>query len=81
MLSTKPIILRVLRTRRLLAKTKVLLLQFQFAFDNSLFLQHYFDNNRQKMGCDGGTIPTRDELVKTRKKPEQVRVVNRANPT
>ena len=25
------------------------------------------------MGCDGGTIPTRDELVKTKKKPEQVR--------
>lgn len=24
------------------------------------------------MGCDGGTIPKRDELVKTRKKPEQV---------
>lgn len=23
------------------------------------------------MGCDGGTIPTRDELVKTRKRPEQ----------
>ena len=26
------------------------------------------------MGCDGGTIPTRDELVRTKKKPEQVRV-------
>jgi hypothetical protein len=25
------------------------------------------------MGCDGGTIPKRDELVKTKKKPEQVR--------
>jgi hypothetical protein len=24
------------------------------------------------MGCDGGTIPTRDELVRTKKKPEQV---------
>ena len=24
------------------------------------------------MGCDGGTIPTRDELVKTAKRPEQV---------
>ena len=23
------------------------------------------------MGCDGGTIPTRDELVKLKKKPEQ----------
>ena len=23
------------------------------------------------MGCDGGTIPTRDELVRTKKKPEQ----------
>ena len=27
------------------------------------------------MGCDGGTIPTRDELVKTKKKPEQVRIL------
>jgi hypothetical protein len=27
-----------------------------------------------KMGCDGGTIPTRDELVRTKKKPEQVSV-------
>ena len=26
------------------------------------------------MGCDGGTIPTRDELVKTKKRPEQVRL-------
>lgn len=25
------------------------------------------------MGCDGGTIPKRDELVRTKKKPEQVR--------
>ena len=24
------------------------------------------------MGCDGGTIPTRGELVRTKKKPEQV---------
>lgn len=24
------------------------------------------------MGCDGGTIPTRDELVRTKKKPEKV---------
>lgn len=24
------------------------------------------------MGCDGGTIPRRDELVRTKKKPEQV---------
>ena len=23
------------------------------------------------MGCDGGTIPTRDELVKLKKKPEK----------
>ena len=23
------------------------------------------------MGCDGGTIPRRDELVKVKKKPEQ----------
>ena len=23
------------------------------------------------MGCDGGTIPTRDELVKLKKRPEQ----------
>jgi hypothetical protein len=27
------------------------------------------------MGCDGGTIPKRDELVRTKKKPEQVRTV------
>ena len=27
------------------------------------------------MGCDGGTIPTRDELVRTKKKPEQVKLV------
>lgn len=26
------------------------------------------------MGCDGGTIPRRDELVRVQKKPEQVRV-------
>ena len=25
------------------------------------------------MGCDGGTIPKRDELVKTKKKPEKVK--------
>lgn len=24
------------------------------------------------MGCDGGTIPRRDELVKVKKKPEEV---------
>lgn len=24
------------------------------------------------MGCDGGTIPRRDELVKVKKKPETV---------
>jgi hypothetical protein len=24
------------------------------------------------MGCDGGTIPKRDELVRKKKKPEQV---------
>ena len=24
------------------------------------------------MGCDGGTIPRRDELVRLQKKPEQV---------
>lgn len=24
------------------------------------------------MGCDGGTIPKRDELVRTKKKPEKV---------
>jgi hypothetical protein len=28
---------------------------------------------RSAMGCDGGTIPKRDELVRTKKKPEQVR--------
>lgn len=27
------------------------------------------------MGCDGGTIPKRDELVKLKKKPEQVSLV------
>lgn len=27
------------------------------------------------MGCDGGTIPRRDELVKIKKKPEQVSLV------
>jgi hypothetical protein len=26
----------------------------------------------EAMGCDGGTIPTRGELVKTKKKPEQI---------
>jgi hypothetical protein len=26
------------------------------------------------MGCDGGTIPKRDELVRKKKKPEQVSV-------
>lgn len=26
------------------------------------------------MGCDGGTIPKRDELVRTKKKGEQVRL-------
>lgn len=25
------------------------------------------------MGCDGGTIPRRDELVRIKKKPEQVK--------
>jgi hypothetical protein len=28
------------------------------------------------MGCDGGTIPKRDELVRKKKKPEQVSVVD-----
>lgn len=27
------------------------------------------------MGCDGGTIPRRDELVRVKKKPEQVNVL------
>lgn len=27
------------------------------------------------MGCDGGTIPRRDELVRLKKKPEQVSAV------
>ena len=31
------------------------------------------------MGCDGGTIPTRDELVKLKKKPEQVLFGSLAN--
>lgn len=26
------------------------------------------------MGCDGGTIPRRDELVRLKKKPEQVSI-------
>lgn len=26
------------------------------------------------MGCDGGTIPRRDELVRVKKKPEQVKL-------
>ena len=26
------------------------------------------------MGCDGGTIPRRDELVRLKKKPEQVNI-------
>jgi len=26
------------------------------------------------MGCDGGTIPRRDELVRTKQKPEQVQL-------
>lgn len=28
------------------------------------------------MGCDGGTIPRRDELVRVKKKPEQVKNLN-----
>lgn len=28
------------------------------------------------MGCDGGTIPKRDELVRTKKKPEEVNIYN-----
>lgn len=27
------------------------------------------------MGCDGGTIPRRDELVRLKKKPEQVSLI------
>lgn len=27
------------------------------------------------MGCDGGTIPKRDELVKTKKRPEKVIII------
>lgn len=36
---------------------------------------HYFNclnPNIFIMGCDGGTIPRRDELVRLKKKPEQV---------
>jgi hypothetical protein len=29
------------------------------------------------MGCDGGTIPRRDELVRLKKKPEQVRILRK----
>lgn len=32
------------------------------------------------MGCDGGTIPRRDELVKVKKKPEQVNLYQTAFP-
>lgn len=28
------------------------------------------------MGCDGGTIPRRDELVRLKKKPEQVNLLH-----
>lgn len=28
------------------------------------------------MGCDGGTIPRRDELVRVKRKPEQVRKID-----
>merc|ERR1712029_1072818 len=31
----------------------------------------FFKFEKSIMGCDGGTIPTRDELVKTAKRPEQ----------
>lgn len=34
-------------------------------------LVYYFVPRAETMGCDGGTIPRRDELVKTKKKPEQ----------
>ena len=33
------------------------------------------------MGCDGGTIPKRDELVTLKKKPEQVRTMILFLPT
>lgn len=33
------------------------------------------------MGCDGGTIPRRDELVRVKKKPEQVKLWNNLNKT
>lgn len=37
-------------------------------------LSHLFGENRLvKMGCDGGTIPKRDELVRQKKKPEEVK--------
>lgn len=31
------------------------------------------------MGCDGGTIPRRDELVRVKKKPEQVNKIHNVN--
>merc|ERR1712029_948116 len=34
-------------------------------------LTQFFNFEKSIMGCDGGTIPTRDELVKTAKRPEQ----------
>lgn len=36
-------------------------------------------NNLQIMGCDGGTIPRRDELVRLKKKPEAVSKIFKNN--
>ena len=40
-----------------------------------IFSQNFFNQNynlTKKMGCDGGTIPKRDELVRTKKKKAEV---------
>lgn len=43
-----------------------LLSSFRFIYNFSLF---------SIMGCDGGTIPKRDEMVKLKKKAEKVSIV------
>lgn len=36
------------------------------------FLTRFIEYTVSKMGCDGGTIPKRDEMVRLKKKPEKV---------
>jgi hypothetical protein len=43
-----------------------------FIFISKFFLFHNHNKKKDKMGCDGGTIPKRDELVRTKKKKEKV---------